>query len=120
MADQVGGLCQINTTRRAAYGYDQRFEVLGSGGMLQAGNVRPTEVTAFSARAVSTDVPEAFFLERYRTAYANEIAHFFDAVTRGTAVRTTIADGVKALELAEAATRSWREGRAVRIDETAA
>jgi myo-inositol 2-dehydrogenase / D-chiro-inositol 1-dehydrogenase len=115
-----GRLCQINTTRRAAYGYDQRFEVLGSGGMLQAGNVRPTEVTAFSARAVSTDVPEAFFLERYRTAYANEIAHFFDAVTRGTAVRTTIADGVKALELAEAATRSWREGRAVRIDETAA
>jgi myo-inositol 2-dehydrogenase / D-chiro-inositol 1-dehydrogenase len=115
-----GRLCQINTTRRAAYGYDQRFEVLGSGGMLQAGNVRPTEVTAFSARAVSTDVPEAFFLERYRTAYANEIAHFFDAVTRGTAVRTTIAAGVKALELAEAATRSWREGRAVRIDETAA
>ena len=115
-----GRLCQINTTRRAAYGYDQRFEVLGSGGMLQAGNVRPTEVTAFGAKAVSTDVPEAFFLERYRVAYANEIAHFFDAVTHGTAVRTTIADGVRALELAEAATRSWREGRAVRIDEAVA
>ncbi|PTB22130.1 inositol 2-dehydrogenase [Trinickia symbiotica] len=114
-----GRLCQINTTRRAAYGYDQRFEVLGSGGMLQAGNVRPTEVTAFSAKAVSTDVPEPFFLERYRAAYAHEIAHFFEAVTRGTPVRTTIADGVKALELAEAATRSWREGRAVRIGEEA-
>src|SRR4029077_17595398 len=25
-----GRLCQINTSRRAAYGYDQRFEVLGS------------------------------------------------------------------------------------------
>ena len=31
-----GRLCQINTARRAAYGYDQRFEVLGSDGMLQA------------------------------------------------------------------------------------
>jgi myo-inositol 2-dehydrogenase/D-chiro-inositol 1-dehydrogenase len=115
-----GRLCQINTTRRAAYGYDQRFEVLGSGGMLQAGNVRPTEVRAYTARAVSTDVPEPFFLERYRVAYANEIAHFFDAVTRGTPVRTTIDDGVKALELAEAATRSWREGRAVRVGGEAA
>ncbi|PMS37898.1 myo-inositol 2-dehydrogenase [Trinickia symbiotica] len=114
-----GRLCQINTTRRAAYGYDQRFEVLGSAGMLQAGNVRPTEVTAYSAKAVSTDVPEPFFLERYRAAYAHEIAHFFEAVTRGTPVRTTIADGVKALELAEAATRSWREGRALRIGEGA-
>ncbi|GLU32634.1 inositol 2-dehydrogenase [Trinickia caryophylli] len=110
-----GRLCQINTSRRAAYGYDQRFEVLGSGGMLQAGNVRPTEVAAWSATAISTDLPEAFFLERYRAAYANEIAHFFEAVTRGTPVRTTIADGVKALELAEAATRSWREGHAVRL-----
>jgi hypothetical protein len=33
-----GRLCQINTSRRAAYGYDQRFEVLGSAGMLQCGN----------------------------------------------------------------------------------
>jgi myo-inositol 2-dehydrogenase / D-chiro-inositol 1-dehydrogenase len=89
--------------------------VLGSGGMLQAGNVRPTEVTAYTARAVSTDVPEPFFLERYRLAYAHEIAHFFEAVMRGTPVRTTIEDGVKALELAEAATLSWREGRVVRI-----
>ena len=106
-----GRLCQINTARRAAYGYDQRFELLGSAGMLQAGNVRPTEVTAYSKTAVSSDVPEAFFLERYRAAYALEIAHFFDAVTEGKPVRTTVADGLKALELAEAATRSWREGR---------
>jgi myo-inositol 2-dehydrogenase / D-chiro-inositol 1-dehydrogenase len=112
-----GRLCQINTARRAAYGYDQRFEVLGSAGMLQAGNLRPTEVTAYSAQAVSTDLPEAFFLERYRDAYAREIAHFLAAVTRGDPVRTTIADGVKALELAEAATRSWREGRALRVAE---
>jgi myo-inositol 2-dehydrogenase/D-chiro-inositol 1-dehydrogenase len=41
-----GLLCQINTSRRAVYGYDQRFEVLGSKGMLQVGNVRPTEVVA--------------------------------------------------------------------------
>jgi myo-inositol 2-dehydrogenase / D-chiro-inositol 1-dehydrogenase len=108
-----GALCQINTSRRAAYGYDQRFEVLGSKGLLQAGNVRPTEVVAWGDQAISSDKPEAFFLERYRAAYALEIEHFFDALVNGTPVRTTIEDGVKALELAELATRSWREGKAL-------
>ena len=70
---RAGRLCQINTSRRAAYGYDQRFEVLGSGGMLQAGNHAPTEVVASSAKAISRDLPEHFFLERYRAAYAARI-----------------------------------------------
>ena len=110
-----GRLCQINTSRRAAYGYDQRFEVLGSAGMLQAGNHKPTEVTASTAASVSEDKPEHFFLERYRVAYANEMAHFFDALANGTPLRTTVADGLRALELAEAATLSWREGRVVAL-----
>jgi myo-inositol 2-dehydrogenase/D-chiro-inositol 1-dehydrogenase len=108
-------IAQISTSRRAAYGYDQRFEVLGSKGMLQAGNHRPTEVVAATAAAVSQDKPEHFFLERYRVAYANEMAHFFDAIETGTPVNTSIADGVKALELADAATRSWREKRVIEL-----
>jgi len=110
-----GRLCQINTTRRAAYGYDQRFEVLGSEGMLQAGNHAPTEVVASTATAVSRDLPEHFFLERYRAAYANELAHFFAVLAGRDKLRTTIDDGVKALELADAATISWKEGRIVKL-----
>src|ERR1700754_3171445 len=101
-----GRLCQINTARRAAYGYDQRFEILGSAGMLQAGNVRPTEVTAYGSKAVSQDLPEAFFLERYRAAYAVEMAHFFDVLQKGTTPRTSVKDGLAALLLAEAAAKS--------------
>ncbi len=110
-----GRLCQINTSRRAAYGYDQRFEVLGSEGMLQAGNHAPTQVVASTAKAVTRDLPEHFFLERYRAAYANEIRHFFAVLAGRDRLRTTIDDGVKAQELADAATTSWREGRIVRL-----
>jgi myo-inositol 2-dehydrogenase/D-chiro-inositol 1-dehydrogenase len=110
-----GRLCQINTSRRAAYGYDQRFEVLGSGGMLQAGNHVATEVVASTKTAVSRDLPLHFFLERYRAAYAAELAQFFAALAGKEQVRTTIDDGLKALELAEAATTSWREGRIVKL-----
>jgi len=108
-------LVQISTSRRAAYGYDQRFEVLGAKGMLQAGNHKPTEVFAHTADAISQDKPEHFFLERYRVAYANEMEHFFDAMEQDTAPRATINDGVKALELADVATRSWREKRVIEL-----
>ncbi|MFT5590693.1 MAG: myo-inositol 2-dehydrogenase/D-chiro-inositol 1-dehydrogenase [Bradyrhizobium sp.] len=110
-----GRLCQINASRRAAYGYDQRFEILGSRGMLQAGNHKPTEVSAHTAQHGTVDNPENFFLERYRAAYAQEMAHFFDAVIHGTPLRITVRDGLKALELAEAATTSWRENRIVAL-----
>ena len=112
---KTGRLCQINTSRRAAYGYDQRFEVLGSSGMLQAGNHIPTEVIASTNKAVTRDLPLHFFLERYKAAYANEMGHFFAVLAGKEKVRTTIDDGLKALELAEAATTSWREGRIVKM-----
>jgi myo-inositol 2-dehydrogenase/D-chiro-inositol 1-dehydrogenase len=110
-----GRLCQINTSRRSAYGYDQRFEVFGSKGLLMANNHKPTEVAAWTANAIASDLPENFFLERYRAAYALEMAHFIDAVTTGKPVRTSVADGLKALELAEAAATSLREGRVVNL-----
>jgi len=110
-----GRLCQINTSRRAAYGYDQRFEILGSKGLLQAGNHKPTEVVAQTAQAVSQDLPEHFFLERYRQAYAIEMAHFAKMITEGASPKTGIEDGLKALELAEAAATSLKSGKPVEM-----
>jgi myo-inositol 2-dehydrogenase/D-chiro-inositol 1-dehydrogenase len=110
-----GRLAQINTIRRAAYGYDQRFEVIGAKGMLQAGNHRPTEVVLWSSGAITADKPEHFFLERYRAAYAAEMAHFFDVLGGRAKPRTSIDDGVAALALAEAATTSWREKRVIEL-----
>jgi myo-inositol 2-dehydrogenase/D-chiro-inositol 1-dehydrogenase len=105
-----GRLCQINASRRAAYGYDQRFEVLGSAGLLAAGNHRPIEVTRMDAGGVQGDNPEAFFLERYRAAYRLELTHFFEQLQSGGAFRTTVHDGVAAQKLADAAALSFERG----------
>jgi myo-inositol 2-dehydrogenase / D-chiro-inositol 1-dehydrogenase len=105
-----GRLCQINTTRRAAYGYDQRFEVLGSKGLLQCGNHTPTEVVQWDANGIRADKPEAFFLQRYAAAYRLEITHFFETLQSGGAFKTTIADGVAAQKLADAAASSCQSG----------
>jgi myo-inositol 2-dehydrogenase/D-chiro-inositol 1-dehydrogenase len=110
-----GRLAQINTSRRAAYGYDQRFEVLGATGMLQCGNHRPSEVVQSDATGVRADKPEHFFLQRYREAYRLEIAHFFECLRSGRPFRTTIADGVAAQKLADAAAQSLESGQVVRL-----
>jgi myo-inositol 2-dehydrogenase/D-chiro-inositol 1-dehydrogenase len=110
-----GRLAQINTSRRAAYGYDQRFEVLGSAGMLQCGNHRPSEVLLSDAQGVHADKPEHFFLQRYREAYRLELVHFFECLQDGRPFQTTIEDGVEAQKLADVAARSLETGQVVRL-----
>jgi len=110
-----GRLCQINTTRRAAYGYDQRFEVLGSTGLLQCGNHTPSEVVKWDARGVQTDKPEAFFLQRYAAAYRLEIEHFFACLQSGEPFKATVHDGVMAQQLADAAAASALSGAAIQL-----
>jgi myo-inositol 2-dehydrogenase / D-chiro-inositol 1-dehydrogenase len=110
-----GRLCQINTSRRAAYGYDQRFEVLGAKGMLQCGNHRPSEVVQSDATGVHAEKPEHFFLQRYRDAYRLELAHFFETLQSGGRFRTTIDDGVAAQKLADAAAQSHASGAIVQL-----
>ena len=39
-----GAIAHISNSRRALYGYDQRIEVLGAHGMVEAGNWRQTTV----------------------------------------------------------------------------
>jgi myo-inositol 2-dehydrogenase / D-chiro-inositol 1-dehydrogenase len=101
-----GRIAVIKNSRRAAYGYDQRIEILGSGGLLTAGNVLESTVSKATSTGVVSAKPEYFFLERYMRAYDAEWAAFVDAVAKKGALPVTLADGVNALALAEAATRS--------------
>ncbi len=106
-----GALLQINNSRRCAYGYDQRIEVFGSGGMLQAGNQRATTVESWgSERTEARDVLLNFFIERYRQAYDLEVDAFVSALESGSAMSPGYEDGIAALSLANAAEQSLRSG----------
>ncbi|MFV0335601.1 MAG: inositol 2-dehydrogenase [Tropicimonas sp.] len=108
-----GRIAVIRNSRRAAYGYDQRLELLGSEGLLQAENVLEHTVVKSTAAGVSGARPEHFFLERYRSAYVAEWGAFVEAVRAGTPQPVTLRDGIDALALAEAATESARTGKPV-------
>ncbi|HPE25735.1 MAG TPA: inositol 2-dehydrogenase [Albidovulum sp.] len=110
-----GRVAVIKNSRRAVYGYDQRVELLGSEGLLQAQNMLENTIVKSTAQGVTGAKPTYFFLERYMPAYAAEWGAFVAAVTSGAAVPVSLADGVAALAMAEAATRSARTGLPVRL-----
>lgn len=112
-----GRIAVIKNSRRAVYGYDQRLELLGSTGLLQAGNVLENTVNKVTTAGATSAKPEYFFLERYMRAYEAEWRAFIDAVQAGSAYPVTLQDGVNALAVAEAATLSARLGRAVKLVE---
>ncbi|MBZ9559399.1 MULTISPECIES: inositol 2-dehydrogenase [unclassified Modicisalibacter] len=112
-----GRLCHIGNSRRACYGYDQRIEAFGSAGMLQAQNETDTRLRFTGEAGQVEETPHWFFLERYATAYRNEIADFVAAWREKRDALTTAEDGLQALRLAEAAERSLRQGRRVALDE---
>ena len=71
-----GAIANINTTRFANYGYDQRAEVLGTKGSLESRNDTPTNVILQNEIGVIGDKPFYTFLDRYENAYAEEIKQF--------------------------------------------
>jgi myo-inositol 2-dehydrogenase/D-chiro-inositol 1-dehydrogenase len=55
-------------------------------------------------------------MTRYIDAYANELAHFIQHLTAGTAPQPSGRDGLNALLIADAAYLSAQTGQAVRLD----
>ena len=109
MRAKSGALLQINNSRRCVYGYDQRIEVFGASGMLQAGNWRATSVEHSGAQYTSARDPALnFFIERYAEAYRAELDAFVRSVEEDSPMSPDFSDGLQALRLAVAAEESLR------------
>lgn len=105
-----GRIAVIKNSRRAAYGYDQRVEVLGSEGMLQVQNMLENSLVKSTPAGVTGAKPTFFFLERYMPSYTAEWSAFMTALSSGSEMPVTLGDGISALAMAEAATRSAQTG----------
>jgi myo-inositol 2-dehydrogenase/D-chiro-inositol 1-dehydrogenase len=114
-----GKQCLISNSRRATYGYDQRIEVHGSKGMVAAENQRPVSIEVANAGGYTRPPLHDFFMTRYTEAYANEIAAFIAAMSKGGKASPSGLDGLKALALADAALRSVREGKTIDLGDVA-
>jgi len=116
----TGGALAAIDNSQAAYGYDQRIEVLGPGGALAAANELAHGVALSDKGGVRAAGPRTFFAERYAESYVAELAAFIDCVARGAEPPVTGHDGRAAVVLALAAQRSHEDGgRPVAVREIA-
>lgn len=112
-----GCLTQIDNSRRAVYGFDQRVEVFGSDGVATSENQPAHGAVIRSATGGRTAPLPRFFLERYLPSYLNQWASFTASVRDGSPPLVTGGDARAALILARTAAESARTGRTIEIEE---
>lgn len=112
-----GAIGTIDNSREAVYGYDQRVEVFGSGGVLTCTNKYPDSVVNTTKEATCSGLPYFGMLDIYRETYVDEMADFVRAVENDTAPPITGKDGRAPLVMGLAAGRSLREHRSVKLSE---
>ncbi len=111
----AGRLCSVSNSRHASYGYDQRIEVHGSLRTACVGNPPQTQLLVAGAEGRVRSGAKQFFRERYPEAYRLEMRHFVSVILGEEAPRTTVRDGLRALELADAAEQAFREKRTISV-----
>jgi myo-inositol 2-dehydrogenase/D-chiro-inositol 1-dehydrogenase len=111
-----GMLATIDISRNAVYGYDQRVEVFGSRGMLQAENRIATTTVHFSEGSVQRPAIDPSFPTRYQEGYFIELVSFRDCVLHGKVLPITHADARKNYIMAHTAEESCRSGKPMKID----
>jgi len=107
----------IDNSRQAIYGYDQRVEVFGSGGCVNADNNYPNTAIISDAQRVHRDLPLNFFMERYIDSYIAEMEAFIECVQQDQTPPVTGIDGRIPVVMGYAARKSYEENRPVRLSE---
>ena len=116
LTHENGAMTTIDNSRQAVYGYDQRVEVFGSGGVVMSDNPLASTTTLRNADGGQVSTLPYFFLDRYVPSYLAEWNEFV-ATARGGPSPVTVDDGRAPLVIGLAAWQSIREQRPVRVDE---
>jgi len=110
-----GAIGIIDNCRQAAYGYDQRVEILGSLGKVSTANRYPNQAEISTGEAVRRDLPLNFFMDRYTESFAAELRAFVDAVRNNRQTPVTGIDGRIPVAMAMAAKKSYETRQPVLV-----
>jgi myo-inositol 2-dehydrogenase / D-chiro-inositol 1-dehydrogenase len=112
-----GVIATIDNSRKAAYGYDQRVEILGSKGAIATENCYPNQAILSTASAIQRDLPLNFFMDRYTESFVSELQAFVRAIVLNGPVPVNGIDGRVAVVMGLAARKSYDERRPVQLEE---
>ena len=110
-----GGLGVVQNSWRAPWGYEIRAEVCGSKGRVVTELDEKVPTRLYTEQGFLSERHHQF-VERFREAYRIELQAFVDALHSGVKPSPDASDGLKAVQVSDAATRSNREGGWVEIE----
>ena len=114
---EKGVICMINNSRHCSYGYDQRVEVFGSKGMVISGNRRDYASEKFLGSKTAIKRPLLnFFIDRYEKAYQLQLDDLVYLVQKRKKPRASFEEGRKAIIIANAAYKSLKLNKVVKIN----
>ena len=114
---EKGVICMINNSRHCSYGYDQRVEVFGSKGMVVSGNRRDNASEKFLESKTAIKRPLLnFFIDRYEEAYKLQLNDLVYLVQKRKNPRASFEEGRKAIIIANAAYKSLKLNKVVKIN----
>jgi myo-inositol 2-dehydrogenase/D-chiro-inositol 1-dehydrogenase len=112
-----GTLAQLSASRYNRAGYDVRMELRGQDDSIVVGLDPRTPLRSVEPGVAAGDTGYPGFLDRFRGAYAAEIAAFVRMVADGGPSPCTLDDALAAFVLAEACDLSRRQHRPVTVAE---
>jgi myo-inositol 2-dehydrogenase/D-chiro-inositol 1-dehydrogenase len=112
-----GALATFSFSRRTNYGYDEMIEVFGSKGMLQSRRQRQRGVSLYQGDKVVDDGIFPTWYELFAPTYVAELDALIAAVRTGVPMSPSLADGMRAQAVAEAAVASLAQGKPVGISD---
>ena len=108
--------CIITNSRHCSFGYDQRVELFGKKGMLISGNKKVNSTELFNSNQTNSQKPLLnFFIERYNDSYNIQLKELISLHKNKIKSRSTFEDGYQALRLANAAYKSLRLKKTIKI-----
>jgi len=113
-----GGFANIDNSRRAAFGYDERIELFGSKGMVYSDRLLTSGVVHLDATGRRTATVHDGWFSRVEKSFPVAMDRFLKSAIDGEAMSPGFEDGVKAQQIAEAAALSLKEHRPVRVEYT--
>nr|WP_306267820.1 Gfo/Idh/MocA family oxidoreductase [Pararhizobium sp. IMCC3301] len=111
---ESGALCQMNFSRRTAYGYDERVEIAGSTGMMQACPPIPINVHHFHGDKITQCGLHPDWYSRIQGTYPAQLDALVDAV-EGKGEFPSLIDGLVAETIAVAGNKSLEQRMPVSI-----
>ncbi|MDQ3690079.1 MAG: Gfo/Idh/MocA family oxidoreductase [Chloroflexota bacterium] len=113
-----GTLAILSVARHDPLGYDIRTELFGSGDSVTIGMGPRTPMRSLEPGVPPPAGPAwSIFIDRFREAYENELRAFLRVARGEQESACTARDGLEAVRVAVAATRSLKEHRPIRISE---